>query len=459
MARLFGTDGMRGLANVAPIVPEIAMGLGRAAAQVLAPTEAETKPFVVLGRDPRLSGTMLEGALVAGLCSAGVDVMCVGVLPTPGVAYLTRTLGAMAGVMISASHNPYMDNGIKFFSADGRKLTDDLEDALVARLDCLETPARPTGASVGQAIGEAALTQRYIDFLAATYAHETPCALRIALDCAHGAAAAVAPRLFEQLGAGVSVYHAAPDGTNINAQCGALHPAFLQQKVVEEGLDLGFAFDGDADRLIAVDHTGQVLDGDYILAVSAQALQDRGALAHNKVVTTVMANLGLDKALAAMGIELHKTPVGDKYVMQAMHEQGAVLGGEQSGHIIFLDHHATGDGLLSAVQLLNAVVGRQVPLADLARILCKFPQVLMNVRLSERRDPLLHDEVQAAIQAAEACLGHDGRVLVRLSGTEPMARVMLEGPDQATIEPLAQQIVRAIAAATAPAASHRARRP
>jgi phosphoglucosamine mutase len=270
--------------------------------------------------------------------------------------------------------------------------------------------------------------------------------LRIGLDCANGAAASVAPQLFKQLGAQVSVWHAAPDGLNINDQCGSLHPEFLQQQVIAEGLDVGFAFDGDADRLVAIDHTGQILDGDHILAVSAQDLLARGALSHNLVISTVMANLGLDRALQGMGVALHKTQVGDKYVMQAMRERGAVLGGEQSGHILFLDHHTTGDGILTAVQLLNAIVTHQVPLAELAQTLQKFPQLLLNVRLQERRDPLAFPAVQEAIQAAEEQLGQDGRIVVRLSGTEPLARVMVEGPAQAVIEPMAQTIARAIAA-------------
>jgi phosphoglucosamine mutase len=445
MARMFGTDGVRGLANVAPMSPDMALQVGRSAVEVLA-APAGRRPCVVVGRDTRLSGTMIEGALSAGLCSAGADVISVGVLPTAGVAYLTRQLGAIAGVMISASHNPYMDNGIKFFSATGMKLEDALEDAIEAGLNLDAAASRPTGADIGRLIETDDPVKRYADFLALTFIHDTPVGLRIGLDCANGAASSVAPQLFKQLGAQVSVWHAAPDGLNINDQCGSLHPEFLQQQVVAEGLDVGFAFDGDADRLVAIDHTGQLLDGDHILAVSAQDLLARDALPHNLVISTVMANLGLDKALQGMGVALHKTQVGDKYVMQAMRERGAVLGGEQSGHILFLDHHTTGDGILTAVQLLNAMVTHQVPLAELAQTLQKFPQLLLNVRLQERRDPLALPAVQEAIQAAAEQLGEDGRIVVRLSGTEALARVMVEGPAQAVIEPMAQRIARAIAA-------------
>ncbi len=446
MTRLFGTDGIRGLANVDPVSPEIALALGRAAMEVLTPIHHDRKSVVVVGRDTRLSGTMLEGALVAGLCAAGADVLSAGVLPTAGVAYLTRTLNTVAGVMISASHNSFEDNGIKFFSATGHKLEDEQEDAMAEMISHPAGGEERTGSQVGQSLRDVEMDalRRYTDFLAATYAGPSPLKLRIGLDCANGAASTVAPELFRQLGAQVSVCHAAPDGRNINRDCGSLHPERLQQLVRDEALDVGFAFDGDADRLVAIDHTGTVLDGDYILAISAQDLQTRGALAHNTVVSTVMANLGLDKTLKAMDVKLHKTKVGDKYVMQDMRAHGAVLGGEQSGHILFLDHHTTGDGLLTAVQLLNAMTAQQVPLREMADILQKYPQVLVNVRLRHRCDPLQYEDVRHAVQSAEAELRTDGRVLVRLSGTEPLARVMVEGPTQAMIEPMAERIAQAI---------------
>ena len=450
MTRMFGTDGVRGIANLEPVSPEIALALGRAAVHVLASPSSTTKPCLVVGRDTRLSGSMLEAALTAGICSAGGDVLNVGVLPTAGVAYLTRSVGAVAGVMISASHNPYMDNGIKFFSAEGTKLEDHLEDAIEACLHTLSTDRRPTGEAVGGTRFYELSASRYIDFLKATLRYELPISLRIGLDCANGAAATIAPHLFEQLGVQVRVWHAAPDGRNINEQCGSLYPEFLRQKVLDEGLDVGFAFDGDADRLVAIDHTGGILDGDYILAVCAQALLAEDKHSHHVVVSTVMANLGLDRALCEMGIELYKTQVGDKYVMQAMRQKGATLGGEQSGHIIFLNHHTTGDGLLTAVQLLNAMAEQELPLAEMAQIIRKFPQTLVNVKLRKRHDPLSFLRVQDAVQYAEEVLGIDGHVLVRLSGTELVARVMVEGPDQAIIEPLAQRIAQAITSELGP---------
>jgi phosphoglucosamine mutase len=387
---------------------------------------------------------MLEAALTAGICSAGADVFNVGVLPTAGVAYLTRFIGAVAGVMISASHNPYMDNGIKFFSAEGAKLEDSLEDAIEACMHTSCVERRPVGEAIGRVFFDEVPATRYIDFLTETFHPKLPLSLRIGIDCANGAASAIAPDVFTRLGAQVQVWHATPNGRNINEQCGSLYPEFLRQKVLDEGLDVGFTFDGDADRLIAIDHTGDVLDGDYILAICAKALPAVDPPAQHVVVSTVMANLGLDQALRKLGIELYKTQVGDKYVMQAMRQKGATLGGEQSGHIIFLNHHTTGDGLLTAVQILNAMASQNCPLAELARIMHKFPQILINVKLCKRHDPLSVPRVQDAVQYAEEILGHAGRVLVRLSGTELIARVMVEGPDQTTIEPLAQCIARAI---------------
>ena len=450
MTRMFGTDGIRGTANVEPMTPETALALGQAVVEVLYPTATAAEPCVVVGRDTRQSGPMLEAALTAGLYSAGINVLHVGVLPTPGVAYLTRAVGALAGVMISASHNPYEDNGIKIFCTAGTKLDDALEDAIEARIHSLSSDTRPTGKGIGTPLASADSTQRYISFLKSTFRPSTPFTLHIGLDCANGAAASVAPTLFEQLGMQVEVWHASPDGVNINQQCGALYPEFLQQKVRDEKLDLGFAFDGDADRLIAIDHTGGILDGDYILAICAQAMLKQELLFPPVVVNTVMANLGLEHALRKQGIVVHQTQVGDKYVMQAMHQHGAVLGGEQSGHIIFLNHHTTGDGLLTAIQVLNAVSSMRTSLAELAQVLYKFPQVLINVVLYQRDDPLNYPQVQHALQQAEDALGDDGRVLVRLSGTEPVARVMIEGPEQALIEPLAQRIAQAIASELGP---------
>jgi phosphoglucosamine mutase len=390
---------------------------------------------------------MLEAALMAGICSAGADVVSLGVVPTAGVAYLTRCLGATAGVMVSASHNPYEDNGIKFFSAAGDKLPDEIEAEIEAQY---LAPAAGRQPVVGAAVGsiQPCLTsapQQYIDFLKSTFHQQLPGRWRIGLDCAHGAASAIAPALFKQLGAEVHVWHATPDGMNINRDCGSLHPEFLQRQVIDRRLDVGFAFDGDADRLIAIDHTGRILDGDYVLAICAQALQSQAAMATGVIVSTVMANLGLTRTLQRLGLTLHTTQVGDRYVLQGMRQQGALLGGEQSGHIIFLQHQPTGDGLLTALQLLSAMVQQQVPLAELAQILQKFPQVLLNVRIRERCNPLEVMPVQRAVEQATQALGQEGRILVRLSGTEPVARVMVEGPDETVITALAQGIAQAIA--------------
>jgi phosphoglucosamine mutase len=443
---MFGTDGVRGVANLGPMSPELVLALGRAAVRVLVPSTTSTsKPYFVIGRDTRLSGSMLEAALTAGICSAGANVLKVGVLPTPGVAYLTRAMGSAAGVMISASHNPYMDNGVKFFSAQGRKLEDRLEGEIEKQIHEASNGDRPTGKAIGETQYCEEPEQRYINFLRATYHQEKPFSLRIGLDCANGAASHVAPALFTQLGAQVYVWHSSPDGLNINEQCGALYPEFLQQKVVDERLDLGFAFDGDADRLIAIDHTGRILDGDYILAICSKALLASDVALGPVVVSTVMANLGLERALQQMGLELHKTQVGDRHVVQAMQRRGAVLGGEQSGHIVFLQYHTTGDGLLTAIQLLNAVMSQRASLAELAQSFYKFPQVLLNVKVLDRIDPMTIPAVQEVIQHVEGMLGNDGRVLVRLSGTESVARVMVEGRDEAVITPLAQRIAQTIA--------------
>jgi phosphoglucosamine mutase len=350
--------------------------------------------------------------------------------------------------MISASHNPYMDNGVKIFSATGTKLEDRLEEELEARIRHVDVGAPVTGEALGRPSLYEDGAQHYLDFLQQTVRFVTPVELRIGLDCANGAASVVAPVLFRQLCSQVRVWHAAPDGVNINQQCGAVYPAFLQQKVLEEKLDIGLAFDGDADRLIAIDHTGRILDGDYLLAVCAQALLAEDQEASPRiVVSTVMANLGLEQALRQMGYELYRTPVGDKYVVEGMQQTGAKLGGEQSGHIVFLQHHTTGDGLLTAIQLLNAIVAGQLPLATLAQILHKLPQTVLNIKMRERRDPLSLPQVQRMIEEAEHRLGHAGRVVVRLSGTESVVRVMIEGPEQSLIESLAHHIGQAITSA------------
>lgn len=447
MAKLFGTDGVRGVANVAPISPGFIMALGQAAVQVLRDSATQYKPIFVVGRDTRVSGPMLEAALTAGLCSAGADVLLAGVMPTPGVAYLTRHVGATGGVVISASHNPYMDNGIKLFAHTGAKLQDELEEAIEALTIHGVADTGLTGEAIGRPSPYNEATQHYTDFLKQFCDSSDVSHLHIGLDCANGAASLVAPSLFAQLGANVCAWNVDPDGCNINQQCGAVYPDFIKQKVLECGLDVGFAFDGDADRLVAVDHTGRVLDGDYILAICAQACLRKTPAVPRTVVSTVMANLGLEHTLRKLGFTLHRTAVGDKYVAHGMRQTGAILGGEQSGHIIFLEHHTTGDGLLTALQLLNAMLAQQLPLADLAHILRKFPQRVLNVPIRERRDPLSFPLVQQAFEEATRKLGNAGRVIIRLSGTENIARVMVEGQELDTVDALTETLGQTIAQA------------
>ena len=448
MANLFGTDGVRGVANVEPMSPEAALAIGRAAADILTPPDHQARPRFVIGRDTRLSGTMLEAALTAGLCSAGVDVLQLGVMPSGGVAHLTRHLQAVAGVMVSASHNPYADNGIKFFSPSGAKIEADLEEKIEARLqNGSNTLPRPTGKAVGCSQPYLPATHRYTDFLNAAFRGTCPVQLRVGLDCAHGAASHLAPALFEKLGAQVWALYTEPNGVNINQRCGSLHPESLQQHVLEQKLDVGFAFDGDADRLTVVDHTGHVLDGDSILAICAEMLSEAGHLTPRAVVSTVMANGGLKQALQRLDCTLHTVQVGDKHVVQGMRQTGAVVGGEPSGHLIFSEYLDTSDGLLTALQLLQAMQRGQATMADLAQRFHRYPQVLTSVKLSKRHDPLGFQSVRLAIDNAEQALGDTGRVLVRLSGTEPVARVLLEGPEASMLTPLANGICQAIEAA------------
>jgi phosphoglucosamine mutase len=442
--RLFGTDGVRGLANCYPMTAEMAFALGRAGAEHLQGSR-QGKRAIVVGRDPRLSGDMLEAALCAGICAAGVDAIRVGVLPTPAIAYLTRAWGALGGVVLSASHNPFADNGIKFFSADGFKLPDAQEDRLeeMARLGA--TRPAPTGRDIGRIRTAAEGLTDYMTFAGATLGAGCSLAgLRVVLDCANGAVTPVAPRLFEQLGAQVIVHAADPDGVNINHQCGALFPEQAQELVRRTAADVGFCFDGDADRMIAIDETGTVRDGDYALGICTQDLVQRGEMGTRCVVGTVMSNLGLEELLKRLGICLLRAPVGDKYVLEEMRRTGAMLGGEQSGHIVFFTHATTGDGLITALQLLRIMQTRGQPLSRLSSVLTKYPQVLLNVRIRERIDPLALPEVKQAHARAEQLLNGTGRILVRLSGTEPLARVMVEGRDPAAIQAAADDIARFI---------------
>jgi phosphoglucosamine mutase len=453
--RLFGTDGVRGLANCHPVTPEMAFSLGWAGAELLQQRSAG-KGLMVVGRDTRLSGDMLEAAVCAGICAAGVDAVQVGVLPTPAIAYLTRAWGALGGVVLSASHNAFEDNGIKFFSADGFKLPDADEDALELMLQQGSPRIRPTGRMVGRIRRAADAVEQYQAYVRTTLGPDRSLVgLRVVLDCANGAAAPVAPGLFEQLGAQVILHAAAPDGTNINAQCGALHPEHAQKLVKRLGADIGFCFDGDADRLMAIDELGIVRDGDYTLGICTRDLVQHGELQTACIVGTVMSNYGLEEMLQKMGVALLRTAVGDKYVIEEMRRCGSPLGGEQSGHIVFLAHGTTGDGLVTALQLLRIMQARGETLSSLSSALTKYPQILLNVRVRERIDPLVFPEVKQAQAQAQQRLDGKGRILIRLSGTEPLARVMVEGHDPDAIRTVAADLALVIermigATATAP---------
>ncbi|GMA64111.1 phosphoglucosamine mutase [Alicyclobacillus fastidiosus] len=442
MGRLFGTDGVRGVAN-ADLTPELAFRLGRVGAYVL--TSRHRGARIVIGKDTRISGDMLETALISGILSMGVDVLRLGVISTPGVAYLTKHLRADAGVMISASHNPVEDNGIKFFGGDGFKLLDETEDRIEHILATgEESLPRPTGDEVGRIYNEPA-QEAYTRFLMSTVTERFD-GLHIVLDCANGAASAIAPEVFRRLGAKVTVTHAEPDGVNINVGCGSTHPHVVQQAVLTNDADLGLSFDGDADRLIAVDSTGQVIDGDFIMAICAGSLKRTGELADNKVVATVMSNLGLIKAMESQGIEVLKTAVGDRYVMERMRSDKAVLGGEQSGHIIFLNHTTTGDGILTALQLVQVLVKTGKPLSELRKVMTRYPQILENVRVSDKHAWVHNEAIQAALRQGESLLGDNGRVLVRESGTESLVRVMVEGPDEVVLRKVVGDIVKVVQA-------------
>jgi phosphoglucosamine mutase len=447
VGRLFGTDGVRGVANAAPLTPEQMCRLGRVAAAYLAERVGPTRrrPAILIARDTRVSGPLLEQALVAGILSAGVDALVAGVLPTPAIAVLTPALGAAGGAVLSASHNPFEDNGVKLFSAEGDKLPDAWEDEIEARLGIDPAGRRPTGAQIGRLRSAPGAERRYLDGLRASLpAGFDLTGLRLVLDCAHGATYRVAPSLFRSLGAEVATLGVRPSGTNINRGVGALHPEALQAAVRARSGALGLAFDGDGDRLIVIDESGVVRDGDHVLAVCAGALLARGALRGGAVVSTVMANIGLERALATLGVKMTRTAVGDRYVLEEMRRLGVNLGGEQSGHIIFLDHARTGDGLLTALQLLRAVREAGRPLSELATQVEKCPQVLLNVPV--RATPPLNElrGVTETLARWERKLDGQARFLVRYSGTEPLARVMVEGDDHTTIDTAAREIAAAI---------------
>jgi len=443
--KIFGTDGMRGKANQLPMVPEIALALGRAAGKLLR-CRSSGKARVVIGKDTRLSCYVFENALISGLCSMGVDTLMVGPLPTPGVAFITRAYRADAGIVISASHNPYYDNGIKFFDSEGFKLPDLWEKEIEAIVqkndfkDCL-----PEDNDLGRNTKIIDADGRYIEFVKATFPRGKSLKnLSIVLDCANGASHRVAPLVFRELDAKVYSYGVKPDGLNINQGCGSLHPAVVQKGIIEHQADVGIALDGDADRVIMVDENAQIIDGDTILAICARDMLKKKLLKNNCVVGTVMSNLGFIKAMENLGINVIKSQVGDRYVIQDMLMHEANLGGEQSGHVIFLDHNTTGDGLVCALQVLRIMIETDAKLSDLAAFVHRFPQTCVNVRVASKPPLESLQKVTEAIQNVEKVLGDNGRILVRYSGTENICRVMVEGSKQKQVTQLAQGVAQFI---------------
>lgn len=441
MGRLFGTDGIRGVAN-ADLSTELVDRVARAAVHVLAPRR---RGRIAIGRDPRISGDLLEAQFAAGLCSAGADAIRLGVLPTPGVALLARRLGVDAGVVISASHNPVEDNGIKFFAPTGFKLPDAVEDEIERLMESAAGLTRPSGTAVGRITDVPDAPEQYLEFLAG-HAHARLDGWRVVVDCANGATSALAPGLWERLGATVTAICARPDGTNINAGCGSTHPEVMAEAVVRAGADLGFAHDGDGDRAIAADRHGHVVDGDAIMGIAALHRDARGALPGRAIVATVMTNLGLEVVLRGAGIRIERARVGDRYVLERMLETGLTLGGEQSGHVIFLDHATTGDGLLTAVQIANVMLETGRSLDDLAARFHRYPQVLLNVRVQAPDRWVDDPEILAAVARADRHLGERGRVLVRASGTERLVRVMTECETATEAESLARELADLVAA-------------
>jgi phosphoglucosamine mutase len=442
--RLFGTDGVRGLANGELLTPELAVRLSASAARVLAERDRSHRPVALVGRDPRASGEMLEAAVVAGLASAGADAVRIGVLPTPAVAYLVAELGADLGVMISASHNAMPDNGIKLFAAGGHKLPDAIEGAIEDGLDT--SSPRPTGAAIGRVRDLPDAGDRYVEHLLVA----TPGSLAglcVVVDCAHGAASAVAPVAYRKAGAEVVALHAEPDGLNINEGVGSTHLGPLCDAVREHGADLGIAHDGDADRCLAVDADGRIVDGDHILAVLAVAMRDAGELAEDTLVTTVMSNLGLHLAMRDVGIAVRTTAVGDRYVLEELRAGGFTLGGEQSGHVVLPAYATTGDGLLTALRLMARMVTTGCTLAELAGVVTTLPQVLRNVQVVDKSAVAASASVRDAVEAAERDLGGTGRVLLRASGTEQLVRVMVEAPTAEQAEATALRLAEVVAAA------------
>ena len=465
---LFGTDGVRGVANQEPMTSEMALKLGRAIAKVLhqsKPSEtADRMPppsfsrkngegdkhryKILIGKDTRLSGYMLETALASGIVSMGADVLLVGPLPTPGVAFMTRSMRADAGVVISASHNPYQDNGIKFFSWDGFKLPDEVEARMEEMIFSGETEeSRPTASEIGKAFRISDAVGRYNVFLKNCFPRQlTLEGLKVVVDCGHGAAYKVVPEVLSELGADVLPIGVQPDGENINRRCGALHPETARDVLMHEGADIAISLDGDADRAIFVDDTGEVLDGDQVMAICALDMQEKGTLKGSGLVATVMSNLGLELAMQKAGLEVVRTQVGDRYVVEKMVQGDYNLGGEQSGHILFLDHNTTGDGAITCLQMLALMVEKRKRLSELKSVMTRLPQVLLNVNVKERKEISHMPKVEQKIAEIERALAGRGRVLVRYSGTELLARVMLEGEDEKKIRAMAQAIANDIRA-------------
>ena len=442
--KLFGTDGIRGVANVDPMTGEVAIQLGRAIAHIF--KEVKGKHRIVVGKDTRLSGYMLETALASGICSMGADVMLVGPLPTPGIAFITTSMRANAGVVISASHNPYYDNGIKIFSQDGFKLPDEMEHrieelVLSNHLHSL----RPTANEVGKAHRIDDAIGRYVVFLKHTFPnHLTLDGLRIALDCANGAAYRVAPTVLEELGAEVIPIGVDPNGENINDHCGSLHPEMVSRLVLEKGADIGIALDGDADRIVFVDRKWKEVDGDYILAICALQMLSENKLKKGTLVTTVMSNIGLDRTIKNAGGKIIRTQVGDRYVVEEMVRGDYNLGGEQSGHTIFLDYNTTCDGMLTALQVLAIIKQKEHPLDELAKVMEPLPQVLYNVKVKEKKNLSEFPEIEKRIREIEKTLGQSGRLLIRYSGTEPLLRIMVEGEEETKLHRFAQDLVELV---------------
>ncbi len=444
MKKIFGTDGVRGKANVHPMTPEMVLQIGKAVAYSLKEKNRKERYKIVIGKDTRLSGYMIESALTSGICSAGVDVFLVGPMPTPAIAHLTKSLNADAGIVISASHNPAEDNGIKIFSADGYKLPDKIEEEIENLIERGINSEHINGDQIGKAYRVDDARGRYIEFAKSSIDNMSLRGLTIVLDCANGAAYSVAPKIFSELGAKVIVLNDQPNGLNINLNCGALYPDVIKEEVLENDADIGIAFDGDADRVIVCDENGKNVDGDHILAICAVNMKNTGKLKKNTIVATVMSNMGLDEAMEEHEINVIKTPVGDRYVIEEMRKGGYVLGGEQSGHIIFKEYSTTGDGIITALQLLKIMKTENKKLSELSKVMRKYPQALINVEVRHKKDLNSIPVVSEKIKEAEKILGDSGRILVRYSGTQNVCRIMVEGKNETKVSKLAKEVAAVI---------------